>query len=68
MTKKGLGGSFRVFVDLIEGLEESFKKPRTVNHCEPFLSKRDLYMGDVSKRIDSSNAFKKKSIKNKIIS
>tara|TARA_A100001011_G_C14301037_1_gene840803 strand:- start:109 stop:1386 length:1278 start_codon:yes stop_codon:yes gene_type:complete len=63
MTKKGLGGSFRVFIDLIEGLEESFKKPKTVNPCEPFLSKRDLYMGDISKRIDSSNFFRKKVLK-----
>ena len=36
-------GSLKVFFEIIEGLENSFKKPIAKFECEPQMGKRNLY-------------------------
>ena len=43
LSKKGLKGSLKVFFEIIEGLENSFKKPIAKFECEPQMGKRNLY-------------------------
>ena len=58
VTQKGLKGSLEVFIDLINGLENSFIKPRAKYKCEPFMGKRNLY-NNTSTKITMSRKDKK---------